>query len=315
LFETERFKQAPNIPKAFLKGLDLLRTSDEEVPKFRDSVDHTMVFIYYSNKTKQFYYMVDPQLGSYLKDTEHARHLMRNPLVTAGGYLEQIIRLCEDPEAHTFLNDIRKKAEIALQEIKLLERLTRDITIIQKLESGEFELRLDKDVRLLRDIISPVSAAFNTSYGERQIGIKYEESLDEEKLLTADRAGLLFITSAFFSIPVINSRVHDFHNFSVSYGYDPCQINGRDMHKIVYWTRWPNITEEPGKILATSEYATTGEGGQSVPKIGLKYSQMIAAKHGGHIEVEFMPYKSSKPEMEFRLYLPVKQDLNTSSKD
>ncbi len=312
LAETERFKLAQKIPDAFVKRLKSLSTSKEPVPKFRDEIDHTMIFIYYSKNSKQFYYMIDPQMGSYLRDFEHMRHLMTNPITTAGGYLEQILKLCEHPEAHMHLDAIKNKTEIALQEIRILERLTRDITIIQRLESGKFELRPENNIRLLKDIIEPIAAAFNKSYGERKIGIKYEDSLDKEVLLTADRIGLLFITSALFSIPIINSRVHDFHNFSVSYGYEPQKRNGKDMHVIIYWTRWPNSAKEPEKMLATSEYATSGEG-KVVPKVGLKYSQMIADKHGGHIEVDYKPHKGPKAEMEFRLYVPIEQDLNTNS--
>ena len=302
LFQTEFFK-GKRIQNNFKESLESLVTKERS--RLITKRGESTIEIYHLNG--HFFYITDLVASSYLADSEHARDLIVNTLITAGLEIEGIIRQCNAPKLD--IGSIKAKAKAASREIKLTERLNYDIPIMQNLVSGRFEVFLHP-IRLNDDIIEPTRGLFSKSYGERKISINYETSLDEEVELIADRTGMLFITRAFFGIPVINSRVHNFRKFRVSYGHRPEKKDGKDMHVIVYWAEWPFqvFDEDIQKILTTTEHATYKDEatGKIIPEVGLKYSRDIALRHGGDIEITHKPYEQPKPTTEFRLYIPVK---------
>ncbi len=216
-------------------------------------------------------------------------HELRTPLTSIQGYAETLQETATTEEQKEFLEVIRKNAS-------RMARLTEDLLILARVESGEKEMRLTPTIpaELLKE------AEQNFHETEDTQGMQLEVCNDALRMVQADRDAIFQVFTNLIDNALKYAR-----------SSDKLVIGARDMEKgVEFFVRdfGPGISSEHLPRLFERFYrvdkARSRESGGT--GLGLAIAKHIVLAHGGTIRAESELHRGST----FAFTLPAVQDGN-----
>jgi two-component system phosphate regulon sensor histidine kinase PhoR len=200
-------------------------------------------------------------------------HELRTPLTSVQGYAESLL---ENVPAEGANANTREFLEIILKNASRMSRLTQDLLILARVESGEQRFSFEKVGAC--DLVREAAETFRGVVRERQIALDTECSIEEHVL--ADRDAMHQVFSNLIDNAIKYGGDHIIVGARMNRKFDEVEFYVRDFGPGISSEHLPRLFERFYRVDKARSVESGGTG------LGLAIVKHIVLQHGGQVHAE-----------------------------